>query len=446
MAINETIRKEGIKKVGLLVEYFAESGGIEQSIVTLCSELVRRGCTVWIYSCRPVSRKNQYRQALHSTGVLIFSLNPLLSRVAFLDLEIQLRLVRWVIFMLSPILFVIAVTDAVFRHRSIRRSWTGVVGKVRRYLDISHLLEKLRYLPLVRYTHRYKPDIIHVHGYGCGFVPAGGISAAALCRLPIVYSEHGIPWNGLQDSSKIIRDLKQVNSLIAISEDSAECIRKSCLWSSKIPIIRHIVPMPVIKPGIIKHQSYLPLTITCVAMMRPEKGHAILLQAAAQVIESYPQTQFFLIGDGPTRSDLEKQACKLGISDQIIFKGVLSHSEVECAFQQTDIFVLPTFRESLGIAMIEAMSYGLPVVGTNAGGLLDLVKNGKNGLLVPPGNPDALADALRALIENPSLRTKLAKAAQQSYTQGEFTPQAVGDAILSVYREAVEIYHSQLGR
>jgi glycosyltransferase involved in cell wall biosynthesis len=351
-----------------------------------------------------------------------------------------------VLFLLSPVIFVIAVTDAVFRHRSIRRSWTGVVGKAHRYLDFSHLLEKLRYLPLIRYTHRYKPDIIHVHGYGCGIVPAGGISAAALCRLPIVYSEHGTPWNGLQDSSKIIGDLKQVNSLIAISEDSAECIRKFCLRSSEIHIIRHIVPIPVVSPGVIKPQSSLLITITCVAMMRPQKGHAILLQAAAQVIESHPQTQFFLIGDGPTRSDLEKQACKLGISDQIIFKGVLSNSEVECSLQQTDIFVLPSFREALGVAMIEAMSYGLPVVGTNAGGLPDLVKNGKNGILVPPGNPEALADALRTLIENPVLRKKLGKAAQQSHARGEFTPQAVGDATLSVYREAVEIYHSQLGR
>lgn len=100
------------------------------------------------------------------------------------------------LFLLSPVLFVIAIAYAVFSHRSIRRSWTGVVGKARRNFDISHLLEKLRYLPLARYTHRYKPDIIHVHGYGCGIVPAGGISAAALCRLPIVHSEHGIPWNG----------------------------------------------------------------------------------------------------------------------------------------------------------------------------------------------------------------------------------------------------------
>lgn len=78
--------------------------------------------------------------------------------------------------------------------------------------------------------------------------------------------------------------------------------------------------MPIIKPGITKHQSSLPITITCVAMMRPPKAHTILLQVAAQVIENYPQTQFFLIGDGPSRSNLEKQACKLGISDQIIFK------------------------------------------------------------------------------------------------------------------------------
>jgi glycosyltransferase involved in cell wall biosynthesis len=144
------------------------------------------------------------------------------------------------------------------------------------------------------------------------------------------------------------------------------------------------------------------------------------------------QTQLFLIGDGPSRSDFEKQACKLGISDQIIFKGVLSHSKVECTLQQTDIFVLPLLREPHGIAMIEALSYGLPVVGTKAGGLIDLVKNSKNGILVPLGNPDALADALRALIENPDLRTKLGKAAQQSYARFEFTSQAVVDATLSV--------------
>lgn len=96
--------------------------------------------------------------------------------------------------------------------------------------------------------------------------------------------------------------------------------------------------------------------------------------------------------------------------------------------------------------MIEAMSYGLPVVGTNTGGLPDLVKNGKNGILVPPVNPDALAYALLALIVNPDLRTKVGRVAQQSYTRGEFSPQAVVDATLSVNKEAVEIYDSQLGR
>jgi glycosyltransferase involved in cell wall biosynthesis len=148
-----------------------------------------------------------------------------------------------------------------------------------------------------------------------------------------------------------------------------------------------------------------------VANLRPEKCLDVLLMAFAQVVQVIPDAELTLVGDGPLRGALEAQAGRLGVSRQVRFTGAVS--DIWPLLAKADLFVLPSRYETLGIAALEAMAAGLPVMASNVGGLKELVAPGVTGELVEPGNPDALAEQLIALLRSPETLWRMGKAAQE---------------------------------
>lgn len=155
--------------------------------------------------------------------------------------------------------------------------------------------------------------------------------------------------------------------------------------------------------------------ITTVANLRPIKGHDALLQAAVAVLSARPDAVFQLAGEGPLRPALEARARSLGIERQIRFLGQCG--DVAGVLRDSDVFVLPSLMEAFPNALMEAMAAGLPVVATEVGGIPELIEHDRNGLLVPPGRPDALAGALLALIDDPARADRLAAAARTTVEQ-----------------------------
>jgi len=151
-----------------------------------------------------------------------------------------------------------------------------------------------------------------------------------------------------------------------------------------------------------------------VANLRTEKNHETLLAAAARLLHAYPDLEFQIVGDGPRRRDLEQLARDRGLS-RVAFLG--HREDVASLLAEADAFVLPSRSEAFPNAVIEAMAAGLPVVASAVGGLLDLIEDGRTGLLVAPGDPEALAAALQSLIDAPERAAAIGRAARAEVQQ-----------------------------
>ncbi len=140
------------------------------------------------------------------------------------------------------------------------------------------------------------------------------------------------------------------------------------------------------------------------------KGLPILLEAFRQVLETVPSATLILIGDGPDRLALEQQVTALDLQDHIQFLGYQSQESVRYYLQTTAVFVLPSFTEGLPVALMESLAAGVPVVTTAIAGIGELVTDGQNGFLVPPGAVAPLAVRLQQLLLDVSLRNQLGQA------------------------------------
>lgn len=147
-----------------------------------------------------------------------------------------------------------------------------------------------------------------------------------------------------------------------------------------------------------------------VGRLVPQKGHATLLEALPQVLERFPQTVLAVAGDGPLRPELTRQAQALGIAPAVRWLG--NREDVPTLLAAADLFVLPSLSEGLPVALLEAMAAGLPVAASRLPGIESAVETGHTGLLVPPGDPPALAAALISLLGDPERRKELGSAAQ----------------------------------
>jgi glycosyltransferase involved in cell wall biosynthesis len=151
-----------------------------------------------------------------------------------------------------------------------------------------------------------------------------------------------------------------------------------------------------------------------VANLRAEKNHETLLAAAAALQRAYPDLEFQIVGDGPRRRQLEQLARDRGLS-RVAFLG--HREDVASLLAAADVFVLPSRSEAFPNGVLEAMAAGLPVVASAVGGLLDLIQDGRTGLLVAPGDPEALAAALRSLIDAPERAAAIGRAARADVQQ-----------------------------
>lgn len=145
-----------------------------------------------------------------------------------------------------------------------------------------------------------------------------------------------------------------------------------------------------------------------VGRLAPVKGLRILLEALAEARQTRPGLSLTIVGDGPDRAALEALAAPLG--DAVIFTGALSQADVADRLAASDALVLPSFAEGVPVVLMEAMAAGLPVLATQVAGVPELVENGVSGILVPPGDSDALRAGLLTLADDPARRAEMGRA------------------------------------
>jgi len=153
--------------------------------------------------------------------------------------------------------------------------------------------------------------------------------------------------------------------------------------------------------------------IVCVGRLVPAKGQMILSRAFADLLAQGYNVRLKLVGDGEDRKQLQSFVDDCGLNSVVEFKGALSHNETRRELEQADLFVLASFAEGLPVALMEAMAMEIPCVSTFVAGIPELIRDGVDGLLVPPSSQEALAGAMKSMIDNPVLRRNLAAAGRR---------------------------------
>ena len=182
------------------------------------------------------------------------------------------------------------------------------------------------------------------------------------------------------------------------------------------------------------------LLIGLVGRLESSKGQDVLLKAFAKICHEYPDLHVLLAGEPPPEAGdydrkLRDLAQKLNIFDRVHFVGFQVNTPP--VYAALDVCVLASRKESFGLVLLEAMAMGVPLIATAAGGVPEIVKNGENGLLIPPEEPDALARALKRLIGDPNLCNKLSKGGQNAVA-GKFSLDKHLEALEGHFNEVIQ--------
>ncbi|MCL6450543.1 MAG: glycosyltransferase family 4 protein [Acetobacteraceae bacterium] len=168
----------------------------------------------------------------------------------------------------------------------------------------------------------------------------------------------------------------------------------------------------------------------------PEKGVQVLLEALPQVLARQPRTKVVIAGTGPFEQHLRSRAEALGVDAHVYFTGYVDDLTRRQLYQWADLAVYPSLYEPFGIVALEAMAAGVPVMVARTGGLAEIVEDGVDGLCVPPGRADALAQALLRFLADPGMAARLTQAARRKVRQRFLWPQ-VAAATVELYREVI---------
>jgi glycosyltransferase involved in cell wall biosynthesis len=154
------------------------------------------------------------------------------------------------------------------------------------------------------------------------------------------------------------------------------------------------------------------LEVLTVGRLSAVKGHGVLFEAIASAATTGLSVHATLVGDGPRRASLQELATRLGIADHVTFAGAVSQDEIREYYAAADVFCLSSFTEGVPVVLMEAMAMEKPVLATRVMGIPELVTDGESGLLVTPGRPDLLAEALVRLASDSDLRRRLGRSAR----------------------------------
>jgi glycosyltransferase involved in cell wall biosynthesis len=180
-----------------------------------------------------------------------------------------------------------------------------------------------------------------------------------------------------------------------------------------------------------------PLRLLAVGRLAPEKGHAILLEALAQVTARGVRTELEIVGGGDRLEALRRVARELGVADRVAFAGHVGQREIAQRYAAADVFCLSSLGEGLPVALMEAMASELPVIAPRIHGIPELVDDGRNGLLFPPARADALADAIVALAADAGVRRTMGREGRRKVL-GEFRAEDSAPGLWRAFAEAVD--------
>jgi glycosyltransferase involved in cell wall biosynthesis len=266
-------------------------------------------------------------------------------------------------------------------------------------------------LKLARFLRAHRIRLVHTFDFYSNML---GVPAARLARVPVVIASQRDLGNLRPPLQRRLHNvaLRLAHYVVVNAQAAAESLETAGIVApARIVVIPGGVDCTRFSGTPDGNRSSGRIVIGTVAILRPEKGLVDFVRAAGHVVERFPEARFLIWGAGPLRAHLERLVRDLGLSGAVELAGATL--EPETALRELDIFVLPSLSEACSNALLEAMATGRAVVATRVGGNPALVEDQVTGLLVPPGDPAALAKAIIRLIEEPALAAGLAARAQQ---------------------------------
>lgn len=265
------------------------------------------------------------------------------------------------------------------------------------------------------FIRKFQPDIVHARNFGA-WIDAVFARLLAGCPGKMAFSVHG--WESAAAMPRRrtwwCRMLaRMTHAMAAVSNQTAsDFAHETGIPRSRFTELATGVDTQRFRPRVRPPEPDSPIVIGCVARLAPVKGLDVLVTAFEQLKHlTHRPVELRFIGDGPVRADLQAQVEQLGISASVKFLG--NRDDLPELLRELDFFALPSLREGRPTSIMEAMAVGLPIVATTVGSIPQLVEDGLTGILIPPNDVEALAQALARMVNDDTLRTDAGVAARQ---------------------------------
>jgi glycosyltransferase involved in cell wall biosynthesis len=301
--------------------------------------------------------------------------------------------------------------------------WYREINLDVRTLNIGGKLNVGAVFRLSREIRALQAEVIHTH---LSTASLWGSLAAKLTGIPCVAHVHSL---------NSYRTYKRASRIIAASGAVKEHLVRQGASPSQIDVVltgiggypENVTPASDIS-------ALGQKVIVCAAFLRKEKGVHVVLEALPHIHKRVPGTALAFVGEGPERAALAARAAEIGVEKYVHFAGF--RKDMYQVFAAATVSVLPSIaKEGLGLVIAESFYAGTPAVGSNVGGIPELVDDGTNGLLVEPGNVEQLAGALTSILSDSQLRSKLAGNAKAKSTT--LTVEESARGCLAAYRRAM---------
>lgn len=298
---------------------------------------------------------------------------------------------------------------------------------------------------LIQLLGHEKIDLLCTHGYKSTVM---GWWAGRRVGIPVVAFSRGYT----TENPKVAfyewldrRFLKRVNGIIFVSEGQRKRLESYGISGRRSWVIRNAVAVDSSTDSLsgdlrkeVLGRLGIPNAVEMVVSagrLSPEKGHRFLVEAIGMLRRSSNNTHFVFCGDGPCQKELEKRAKELGISQFCHFVGF--RKDIKDIFQAMDFMVLPSLTEGLPNVVLEAFACAKPVVAADVGGVPEIVEDGVNGILVPPGRSDLLAEAIKNCLAAPEKRRAMGEAGYHK-VKSEFTFESQTQKLEAIYNEVLK--------
>lgn len=272
---------------------------------------------------------------------------------------------------------------------------------------------------IARFLRRGRFHVVHTHDLWSNLL---GIPAARLARVPVVISSRRdlghLAWYTPR-RRRILYHLQKLSSAVLVNSEQIreQLVREDGFRWNFIRVVHNGIDInrfeniPCERGRLFPGLDQCKVIVSVGNMHGDVKGQPALIAAARSVCAKFPHVRFVLVGDGVRKADFESMVAEYGLTQKFLFLG--QRHDIPELLACCDIGVLPSKAEGFSNALLEYLAAGIPTVATKVGGNAEIIQHGVNGLLTPPNQPDALADAISSLLQNPLLASQLGYAGRQ---------------------------------